>query len=178
MKKYTVLVFAASLLLVTSAWSQPYSGRAGMMGGAQGFGGYGSGMMGGEHGPGGYGMGPGMMGGFGMGQGMWGGGYGPQNCSIDGLDLTSEQRTKIEAIRDELGRKQWDLMGKMRELSLNSSNATVNGKFDEQAARKKYDEREGVRKQMFESSLDLRKQIEAVLTDQQRQKLCDPYRSQ
>ncbi len=69
-------------------------------------------------------------------------------------------------------------MGKMRELSLKSRNATVNGKFDEQAARKRYDEREGVRKQMFESSLDLRKQIEAVLTDQQRQKLCDPYRSQ
>ncbi|MBV2181362.1 MAG: Spy/CpxP family protein refolding chaperone [Castellaniella sp.] len=177
MKKYTVLVFAAGLLLVTSAWSQPYSGRAGMMGGAQGSGGYGAGMMGGEHGPSGYGMGPGMMGSFGMGQGMLGG-YGPQNCSVDGLDLTSQQRTKIEAIRDEFGRKQWDLMGKMRELSLDSSNATANGKFDEQAARKKYDEREGVRKQMFESSLDLRKQIDAVLTDEQRQKLCGPRRSQ
>ena len=112
MKRILIAAAAAAALLAAPAWAQM---GPGMMGGY----GTGPGMMGGYgpggYGPGGYGMGPGMMGGYspggyGMGPGMMGGygGYG-------GLNLTDEQRAKIDAIQQEASRKQWDLMGKTHE---------------------------------------------------------------
>ena len=81
------------------------------MGGGQGYG-YGPSMTG----PGmmgGYGMGPGMMGDYGMGPGMMGG-YG----LLSALDLTDDQRKKMQAIYDELRKKNWETLGKMREEGL------------------------------------------------------------
>lgn len=84
--KRTLFAAAATLLVASAAWSQPY--------------GMGPGMMGGD--ATGYGMGPGMMGGY-------GGGYASR------LNLTSEQRDKIADIQNELFKKRWALMSSMHE---------------------------------------------------------------
>lgn len=173
-----LITLATCLLLTAPAWSQPsgsgpaprggYGGGPGMMGGGgYGMGGYGYGMGPGMMGH--YGMGPGMMGEYGMGPGMmWG--YGP------GIpDLTSEQRKKIGEIQKDQRQKQWQLMEKMHEQNFQSGGAYRDGKFDEQAARKRYDEMAALRKQMFENSLQERKRIDDVLTPQQRQQLQRPW---
>jgi len=117
----------------------------------------GPGMMGG-YGPGGYGMGPGMMGGYGP------GGYG-------GLNLSDEQRAKIAAIQQEVSRKQWDLIGKMHEQGYHMDQFNAPGTVDESAARKAYQVMSDAHKAMFETMLESRKRIDAVLTNEQREQL-------
>ena len=133
----------------------------------QGYG-MGPGMMGGGYGPG-YGMGPGMMGGYGpgqgMGPGMMGGGYGPGYAA---LNLTDEQRKKIDAIQEEVWGKQGELMGRMHAQSYRMHDF---GKADDAAARKAFDEMAAAHKQMFETRLEARKRIDAVLTPEQRKQL-------
>jgi len=155
-KSLVAAAMAAGLLTCASALPQSYG-----MGPGYG-GGYGTG--------GGYGMGRGMMGGAygGMGPGMMGG-YGADGLA--NLDLTVDQRKKVEGIQRDLQRKQWKLMESMRELMWQQRDANLEGKFDEKSAREAYDAREKLHKQMFENSLDARKQIDAVLTAEQRQKL-------
>jgi Spy/CpxP family protein refolding chaperone len=142
-------------------------------------GGWGPGMMGGYgYGPG-YGMGPGMMGGYGygpgygMGPGMMGG-YGPGMMgfgALGALNLTDAQRAKIADIQRELSQKHWELMGKAFEERNKLLEQFESGKADDQAARKTYQAMAEARRQMFESSLDARKRIDAVLTAEQREQL-------
>lgn len=120
----------------------------------------------------GYGMGPGMMGGgpgygmgSGMGPGMMGGGYGPGYAA---LNLSDEQRKKIDAIQEEMWRKQGELMGAMHAQSYRMHDF---GNADDAAARKAFDEMAAAHKQMFETRLDARKRIDAVLTPEQRKQL-------
>jgi Spy/CpxP family protein refolding chaperone len=133
----------------------------------QGYG-MGPGMMGGGYGAG-YGMGPGMMGGYGpgqgMGPGMMGGGYGPGYAA---LNLTDEQRKKIDAIQEEVWSKQGELMGRMHAQSYRMHDF---GKADDAAARKAFDEMATAHKQMFETRLEARRRIDAVLTPEQRKQL-------
>ena len=142
----------------------------GMMG--QGMGqGMGAGQMGQGMGPGMMGgmMGPGMMGGM-MGQGMGPsmmGGAGPYAA----LSLSSEQRSKIAEIQQDLWRKQWDLMGKMHEERFHMHQLTSGAETDDGAVRKAYQVMADSHKQMFEAMLDTRKRIDAVLTKAQREKL-------
>jgi len=170
----------------------------GMMG--QGYGpgmmgqGYGPGMMGQGMGPGmmGYGMGPGMMGqgmgpgmmGYGMGPGMMGQGMGPGMMGgmmgpgtmyganpYAALDLTDAQRTKIADIQEGLWRKHWALMGKMHEERYHMHRWMSGDAPDDAGARKAYASMAEAHKQMFDATLEARKQIEAVLTPEQRDKL-------
>lgn len=138
----------------------PGSGPGMMWGGGPGYGpgyGMGPGMMGPGYGPMGAAMmGPGMMG-PGM-MGGWGGGL-PAN-------LSAEQRTRIAEIQREARTRQWPLMQQMHELMWNDGAA-----FDEQAQRRDYDRVAALHKQMFETMLDTRKRIDAVLTPQQRDEL-------
>jgi Spy/CpxP family protein refolding chaperone len=133
----------------------------------QGYG-MGPGMMGGGYGPG-YGMGPGMMGGHGpgqgMGPGMMGGGYGPGYAA---LNLTDEQRKKIDAVQEDVWRKQGELMGAMHAQS-----GRMHDDFgkDDAAARAAFDTMATMHKQMFETRLEARKRIDAVLTPEQRKQL-------
>lgn len=171
-----VFLAIAVLLFASAVWSQPYGMGPGMMGG-YGYG-MGPGMMG-AYGPGygmgpgmvggygpGYGMGPGMMGsygpGYGMGPGMMGG-YGPGYAIPD---LSGEQREKLARIGDEFRKKQWKLMESMHDLMFSSGR-----KFDEKSAREAYDAMAAIRKQMFENSLEARKQFDGVLTNKQREQL-------
>lgn len=114
-------------------------------------------------------MGPSMMGGYGpqgMGPGMIGG-YG----AYAGLNLSDEQRTKITTIQREVSHKQWELMGKMHDEDFQMHQFFDSGKTDDAAARKAYQAMADAHKQMFEATLDARKRIDAVLSNEQREQL-------
>jgi len=127
--------------------------------------GMGGGMMG-RHG----GMGGGMHGG--MGGGMHGGmmGQGLSPGVLATLGLSPEQQAKITEIQRDAQRKRHGYRGTMRETRWNAQDAQKDG-FNEDAARKQFDAMAAIRKEMFESGLAARKQIDAVLTPEQREKL-------
>ncbi len=143
------------------AYSHGYGMDGSMMGG------YG---MGGDGLIGGYAMGPGMMAGqgrgYGMGSGMMGG-YGPRAD----LHLTAEQRSKIANIQDEVRRKHWDLMGKMQDERSQMTEQFNAEPRDDAALSKSYRKMSELRQQMFDLSLAAQKQMDTVLTAEQREKM-------
>ena len=165
--KRELLAVAATLLLASSAHAQP--------------GGWGPGMMEG-YGPGpgwggmmdGYARGPGWHGMDGYGQGQGWQGMGP--LSGPGFDhwslkLSDEQRDKILAVERAASAKRWELMGKMRENGLRARESYAAGKLDDEALRKNYQAMSDGHKAMFEASLQTRKDIQAILTPEQREQL-------
>ena len=129
-------------------------------------GGYG---MGGDGLMGGYGMGArhdGRPRGYGMGSGMMGG-YG---LRAD-LHLTAEQRSKIAEIQDDVRRKHWDLMGKMQDERSQMSKQFDAEPRDDAALSKSYRKMSELRQQMFDLSLAAQKQMDTVLTAEQREKM-------
>lgn len=122
------------------------------------------GMMGGQN-MGGM-MGPGMMGGQGM-SGMMGPGM---MGAVGALDLADDQRRKVGEIQQQVSRKHWDLMAKMHEQQYRMHELR-SGKADDAEARKAYAAMSDSHKQMFETMLDARKRVDAVLTKEQREKL-------
>jgi Spy/CpxP family protein refolding chaperone len=160
MKRSLIALGAALALSAPLALAQGgpgYGYGPGMMGG----GGYGPGMMGGG---GGYGPGYGRGGGYGPGYGR-GGGFGG---AMAALNLTDEQQEKIFAIHEDHRRKNFDTMSKMRSETFklrrmyNADNADSKAIVDQQ---QKVDE---LRRQVLASRLDMRKQMESVLTPEQR----------
>jgi Spy/CpxP family protein refolding chaperone len=149
-----------SLTAFLAACNHPYGPGGPGPGSGPGPGpGYGYGMMGGPGG--GWGMGPGMMGGpyggWGMGPGMMGGMWG-----LDRLDLSVEQRSKIDTILAEERRKHWDLMRNMPEPGET---------LDDKGERSRYEAMAALHRQMFESHLEARRRILEVLTPAQRAQL-------
>lgn len=152
----------------------------GMMGGGYGYGpgmmgqgygpgsGYGPGMMGGGYGHGmmggGYGYGPGMMG-QGYGQGMMGGG------PLYMLDLNDEQLSKVNQIRDESRRKNWDTMGKLLDERARMRDLMNADKRDPGAIGKQSMKLADLRRQMLESAIDSQNRIDALLSKEQRDQL-------
>lgn len=126
----------------------------------------GYGMMDGYDSNYGMGMGPGMMGRHSMGSGMMGG-YG----SAADLNLSAEQRGKIAMIQNDIRRKHWELMGKMHDEQSQMNELYLADNRDEAALSKSYRKMSELRHQMFDSSLNAQKQIDAVLTKEQRDKL-------
>jgi Spy/CpxP family protein refolding chaperone len=130
----------------------------------------------------GYGMGGSMMGGYGMGADSMMGGYG---MGADGmgsgmmggygsradLHLTSEQRGKIAKIQDDVRRKHGDLMGKMQDERSQMNEQYNADPRDDAALSKSYRNMSELRQQMFDSSLAAQKQIDTVLTAEQREKI-------
>ena len=171
--------------LMQEHWQTVHEG-VGMMGGRLGMGprGYGMGQgmmgngygmgpgmgMGGGYGMGGaYGMGPGMMGGDGMGPGMgMGGGWGmaPQGLP----DLTPDQRTRVSRIQDDTRRKHWELMGKMMEEQSRLRDLNDAPKRDSDAINDTYKKISELQRKMYEQSADAHKRMEAVLTQEQKEK--------
>lgn len=141
--KKVLTTMAACLLFVGSAWSQPYGMGSGMMGG------YGGGM----------GMGPGMMGGYAGRGDYW------------GLDLSADQRKKIDQIQEETAKAHWQLMGNMQQQGFHMNNMFGPGGLDEAEARKAFNIMVEAQKEMFESSLKARKRIDAILTNEQKEQL-------
>lgn len=142
------LLLVAGVVLASSAWSQPYG-----MGMMDGYGG-------------GYGMGSGMMGGYGMGPRTMGGYW--------GLDLSADQRKKIEQIQEEAANARWQLMGTMHQKGAHMDGMLGGGALNEPEARKAFQAMADAHKAMFELSLDARKRMDAVLTQEQRDKLRRP----
>ena len=108
----------------------------------------------------GYGMGPGMMGGYGQGYGT----------GAD-LNLNAEQRNKIAKIQNDVRRKHWNLMGKMQDEQAQMNEQYYSDQRDDAALSKSYRKISDLRNQMFDLSLSSQKQIDAVLTKEQREKL-------
>ncbi|MDT3706254.1 MAG: Spy/CpxP family protein refolding chaperone [Thiobacillus sp.] len=138
----------------------PSPDAQGMMG-CPGMGGYGMGpgMMGG------YGMGPGMMGGYGMGPGMMGAYWG------SGLDLTHEQRSRINKVQDETRKSHWALMNEMMNQQAKLRDLYQAPKRDNAAIDAAYKEIGKLQQKMYDSSVEAQKRMEAVLTKEQQEKL-------
>lgn len=115
-------------------------------------------MMGGGSGSG---CGMGVMQGMGMmGPGVFG-----------GLDLSTEQRTKINKIQDDMRKQHWALMGKIME-----EQAKLRDLYDEDLLEAKKiaavsDSIHAYRKQMIESRIDAFNRMREVLTKEQREQL-------
>jgi Spy/CpxP family protein refolding chaperone len=158
LKKFAVIgTLLAAGTIGAAALAQGPGYGPGMMGG------YGPGMMGG----GGPGYGPGR--GYGPGGGFGpGGGYGRGAAMLESLNLTDEQREKIQTLQEENRQRNWTVMGQMRtemfklRRMYSADNPDANAVAEQQ---KKVDE---LRRQMLVSRLEGRKQVEAVLTPEQR----------
>jgi hypothetical protein len=152
-------------------------GGPGMMGGPQG----GPGQMGGPGLMGGPQAGPGQMGGLGMmggpqaGPGQMGGpgtmagaaAGGPAMAMLDAvgrLDLTAEQRAKLDAIRADLNRRQKELLDK---IAAETSNLQQASKQQVQASQTLSD----LRGHLMFANLDAANRAEEMLTKEQRQTL-------
>ena len=164
----SVLAAAAAGLMV-SAWAAEPKANSYRTGPGACSGGGGPGTMGCGGGPGmmgGFGGGPGMMGGYGGGPGMMGGyGGGPGMMGPASLpDLTQDQRSKITQIQDDLRKKHWDVMGKMREEQFKLQELYYADKRDNVAINDQYKKLQDLQRQMWESNVDTQKGIEAVLT--------------
>jgi len=143
MKK--MLALGAALALTTSlalAQGQGY----GMMGG------YGPGMMGG---------GAGMM----MGQGMMGG---PMMAS---LKLTDQQEDKLFALHEQMRAKNFATMGKVHSEQFKLYRLMKGETPDSKAVLEQQKKVDDVRREMFATHLEMRKQVEAILTPEQRKQL-------
>jgi Spy/CpxP family protein refolding chaperone len=126
--------------------------------------GYGPGMMGG------YGPGPGMMGGYGRGYGPgpgYGRGYGPGG-GLAALNLSDEQRDKIAAIQEEHRKKNWDRMGQMRSEQFKLRRMYSAEKVDPAAVGEQQKKVDDLRRQVIQSRVEARNQVQAVLTPEQR----------
>ena len=151
----------------------------GMMGGGYGpgmmGGGYGPGMMGGGYGPSmmGGGYGPGMMGG-GYGPGMMGGGYGPGMMGAygqgpAGLNLTPDQISKIEKIREDLFKANEPLAQQMFQERNKMQEAYMGGNSDPEKIKKAFANMSDLQKKMFDAHINAQKKMDDVLTKEQRQ---------
>lgn len=151
---------APSLVLAQSEASHSASEGVG------GYYGMGPGMMGDYGGGWGNGMGPGVMGDYAMGPGMMGGyGWGRD------LGLTDEQQAKINRIHDETRRTHWALMGAMMDQQAKLRDLYSAPKHDDAAINDAYTAMTKLQRQMYESSIEARKRIDAVLTKEQQDKL-------
>jgi len=144
-----------------------YGMGPGMMGGYGPGYGMGPGMMGG-YGPG-YGMGPGMMGGYSP--GMMGGMMGPGYGVLGQLNLTPEQWDKVNAIYQQLAKKQWELTGKIREDAFKLRELMMSEKRDRTAINNQYKKLQDVRQQRFQAQIDAQDKVDGVLTGEQKEQL-------
>jgi len=137
---------------------------------------YGPGMMGGYGGPGQGPYGPGMMRGqgqsYGYGPGMMGGMMGGMGLGpLQALDLNEQQQTRINQIRDETRRKNWETMGKLLDEQARLRDLLAAEKRDPAAIGKQSMKMADLRRQLLEASIDSHNRIEALLSKEQRDQL-------
>ncbi|OJZ17554.1 MAG: hypothetical protein BGP21_10435 [Thiobacillus sp. 65-29] len=123
----------------------------------------------------GYGMGPDMMTGAALdagiacsGPGMMGGGWGMGPWSR--TELTAEQRTQINKIRDETRRKNWGLMGRLMDEQATLRDLSDAPKRDADALSEAYRKVRELKQQIHASSEDAYDRIDAILTPKQKEK--------
>ncbi|MFY9317053.1 MAG: Spy/CpxP family protein refolding chaperone [Burkholderiales bacterium] len=158
-----VATVLAAATLGAAAIAQGPGYGPGMTGGGPG---YGPGMMGG----GGPGYGPGMRGGglgFGPGYGS-GRGYGPGASVLESLNLSDDQRDKIQAIQEGNRQKNWTSMGQLRSEMFALRRLYYAEKVDANAVTEQQQKVDDLRRLMLKSRLESHNQVEAVLTPEQR----------
>jgi Spy/CpxP family protein refolding chaperone len=186
MSMKTAAIASAIALGVVGVAAYGHGYGYGMMG--PGFGGYGMGpgMMGGY---GGYGPGGGMMGGYGgyrMGPGAMGGygGYGMGPGAFGGIDsdaiarlgLNDQQRSQVTTIQDAVRKTNREVMDKMHdEMVKLRSAANPSGKKDWDAVLAANRRMSELRQQLAENSIKATRDIEAVLTPEQRARFEQRY---
>jgi Spy/CpxP family protein refolding chaperone len=121
------------------------------------------------------GGGMGMMGGSGMcgGMGMMHEGMGPLRM----LNLTAEQRAKINALHDGLRKEHWAIMGKMMDEQAKLRDLFEAEKPDTKKIGPVYDAIFSLRKQMILSRIDAMNSVREVLTKEQLDQLKQWHRS-
>lgn len=120
------------------------------------------------------GMGPKMMGGpgmMGMGHGMMGG-MGPLHM----LDLSDEQRAKIRSIQENVRKQHWEIMGRIMDESSKLYDLFAADKPDPKKIGSVYGKIFDLKRQMIETSIDARNQMEGVLTKEQHEQLEQMHR--
>ena len=95
----------------------------------------------------------------------------PACCAAGQLDLTDDQREKITKIHEALATKHWELMGKMQEQRFVFRDMLASGKADDAAIGRAFKRMEELRQQMRGAGADAQKQVDAVLTKEQRDQL-------
>jgi len=148
--KFTGVFSAALIVMAVPAWADHTND---MMGGGHGH----MGMMGG-----GYGMGSGM-GMMDMGLGMMGGG------ALGMLDLSDEQRTKIEKIHVEERKQHLAVMGKMLDVQSKMRELYAADEPDPKKVGMVYGEMTKLQQQMLETHVQASNQMQALLTKEQRE---------
>jgi Spy/CpxP family protein refolding chaperone len=118
----------------------------------------------------GMGYGPGMGSGTGYGSGM---GYGPgmRGGGLAALNLSDAQAEKIFAIQEAQHQRNWPTMTKMRSEMFKLQRMYYDEKADPKAVGEQQKKVDDLRRTMLQSHLESRKQIEAVLTEDQRKQL-------
>jgi Spy/CpxP family protein refolding chaperone len=141
-------------------------GCMGMMGGGPGGG---MGMMG----MGGSGMGMGPGGGMGMGMmGMGGSGMGMMGMGpVSMLDLSDDQRDKIEKIQDDTRRKNWDTYGKIMDEQSKLRDLYAGETVDAKKVGAAYAGIAKLQQQVIESGVEAHNRVQAVLTKEQKEQL-------
>ncbi|MBI1175096.1 MAG: periplasmic heavy metal sensor [Sideroxydans sp.] len=117
--------------------------------------------------------GPGMMGGGGYGRGMMGGGMmeSPRMGMIHMLDLSDEQRAKINKLSDQLQHDNWATMGAMMDETAKLRDLYEADKRDPAAIGNEYQKIFDLKRQMIVAMLTTQNKIEDLLTDAQRAQL-------
>jgi Spy/CpxP family protein refolding chaperone len=98
---------------------------------------------------------------------MMGFGYAMQSA----LDLSDDQRKKLDVINDDLQTKTWDIMGKMRVEMSKMRELMVADPLDKAALDATYKRMNDLRQERFDAHLTAHEQMAAVLTKEQRQQL-------
>lgn len=93
--------------------------------------------------------------------------YGP----LSQLDLTPEQRNRINAIQEELQKKALNLNAKMQEESLRLRNLVGNGNADPDAIANEYRKLQELQADGLRAGLAAQRNLESVLTAEQRNQL-------
>ncbi len=102
---------------------------------------------------------------MGMGQGMMG------MRAVWMIDLTPDQRTKINKIQDDLRKQHWATMGKIMDEQAKLRDLYAADTLDAKKIGAVYDAISGLRKQMIEAGINAVNGINEVLTKEQREEL-------
>ena len=109
----------------------------------------------------------GMMGGHGHGHGMMGGGLG----EFGRLDLSDEQRAKINKIFDAVHKQHWTSGGKLMDERIKLRDLLYADEPDPKKVGAVYGEIAKLKQHMFEAHIQANNQARAVLTPEQRDQL-------
>jgi Spy/CpxP family protein refolding chaperone len=93
-----------------------------------------------------------------------------------GLDLTDQQQAKIDKIMDETRKAHWALMGAMMDQAAKLRDLYMAPTRDEAAIGEAYKSMGQLRQQIYDSSVDAQKRIDAVLTKEQKEQLRNYWR--